>query len=197
MVVNLKHKKTLVFITVFVLIALTGIKIIYTKLNSPDLGKVSSQPSTIQNTPSFDLKPKLITSKYASFQYPEAINQVANNKLVTPVVAMFNFSYHDTVTWNLAIDILNIPSGELTDNDSYKVRVLNPSIYSPSQLKIGNKTFPVMSDKTAGDYSKVAFLVDGQYQATVSLSGDDINGYAPLDSTLNLILSSWQWQPGY
>jgi hypothetical protein len=51
-----------------------------------------------------------------------------------------------------------------------------------------------MTDKTITYYNKVAFLVRGSYQATISLSGDDQGGEGNLVKTLNMILGSWTWK---
>lgn len=87
-----------------------------------------------------------------------------------------------------------IPSGQLKDNNGYQVRKINPSTYQESHIVLNNKPIDVMTDKTVGGFSKVAFLINGQYQATISLYGDDANGLDVLQSTLNMVLSTWRWQ---
>jgi hypothetical protein len=94
----------------------------------------------------------------------------------------------------LAISIYLIPGGKLTDSNSYQVRAIKPSQYQQSSQIVKGQVVVIFSDKTITYYNKVAFLIHGSYQATISLSGDDQNGSGNLVKTLNMILNSWTWK---
>jgi hypothetical protein len=186
------HKKAII-ITLGILLIIVGAAMVVSRfLNTSSDGSLSSSYSTGQTQPTFDLTPKPYNGNYMSFNYPVSLKAAANNKLVTPVVAMANFSYPDIASWNLAIDIIQVPSGTLSGNNSYQVRQINPAVYQQSMITIHGKPITVMTDTQATTFSKVAFLIDGQYQATVSLYGNDFNPDY-LTKTFMMILSSWVW----
>jgi hypothetical protein len=192
---HVSKKTKIAVICVVVIVAILGtMRIVSSIINTPSQGIIYAPNNSQPVQSSINLAPKLLTGKYATFNHPTGLTQVANNKIVTPVVATYNFSYRDIETWDLAIDIILVPSGKLTDNSSYQVREINPATYQQSQLNLNNHIITVMTDRSASGYSKVAFLVHGQYQATISLYGDDASGFKYLDLTLNMVLSSWHWQ---
>jgi hypothetical protein len=179
--------------TVIAIVVLLVVFEIISKLNQPAQGVISAPSSAQLAEVSLNLTPTPGGGRYASFNYPAALNQTASGKLVTPVVAAYEYSYRDVESWNLAIDILLIPSGQLTDNNSYQVRKINPQQYQESHVTVNNQSIDVMTDKTVSGFSKVAFLIHGQYQATVSLYGDDPSGVGDLQSTFNMVLDTWHW----
>ena len=178
---------------VVVIIAAVVIFEIVSKLNKPAQGLVSNPTSAQSAQAVIDLIPTPGGGRYASFSYPSIMQQVANSKLITPVIAIYNYSYRDVESWKLAIEVLQIPSGQLTDNNSYQTRKLNPQQYQESHETINSQMIDVMTDKTVGGFSKVAFLVHGQYQATISLYGDDPSGVDILQKTFDMALGNWHW----
>lgn len=189
-----KTKTKVIFSFITIIFLLVAFKIFDSYINKPSQGVIYTPSGSQTSQSSINLTPKLINGKYATFNVPSCLTQVANSKIITPELSTYNFSYKDIEPWNLAIDILNIPTGKITDNNAYQVRQINPTMYAPSQININGQNITVMTDKSTGGFSKVAFLVNGQYQATISLYGDDIYGTKPLDSTFNMVLSSWHWQ---
>jgi hypothetical protein len=181
-------------IIIGVAVVLVAIKLTSLAFNRPAQGTISTTNGTEQPAQAgIDLRPEPISGTYVSFSYPRGLTRTADSKLIGPVVAMYNFSHHDVESWNLAIEILVIPSGQLADNNSYQLRKINPNTYQESHITVNNQLIDIMTDKTAGGFSKVAFLVHGQYQATVSLYGDDANGLGDLQSTFTMVLGTWHW----
>lgn len=193
------NKKRLIKLSIILTICLVLLLIIYfgmSFLNKPSVGAIVNAPSvnnSVTGTNSIDLSPKAVNGQYVSFSYPTGMTVEANSKIVAPVMAMYNYSYRDIESWNLAIAILYIPSGNLSDNNAYQYRKINPDTYQETQTTINGKTIPVMSDSSAVGFSKVAFLVNGHYQATVSLIGNDSDGLNSLQSTFDQVLNTWTW----
>ena len=188
-----KKRKLVIIGVVIAIVALGAVFEIASKLNKPAQGTISVSNSAQSAQTAIDLTPTPGGGRYASFSYPAALHQVANSQIVTPVVAIYDFSHSDVESWNLAIEILQIPSGRLADNTSYQLRKIKSQQYQESHVVINNQTIDIMTDKTVGGFSQVAFLVHGPYQATVSLYGDDSSGVGSLQSTFNMVLQTWHW----
>ncbi len=142
---------------------------------------------------SINMTPVSITTTYASFEYPAAFTQTPTGGLMTHEVAGYTMVHHDVATWSLAIEILSIPTGNLSDNNSFQYRKVNPQTYAENQFAVNGQTVTEMTDTTYGGFSKVAFLVHGQYQAVISLYGDDPSGLNNLRLSLTMIEKTWHW----
>lgn len=140
------------------------------------------------------MTPVPISNAYASFDYPAAFTQTPTGGLMAHEVAGYTMVHRDIATWSLAIEILSIPSGSLSDNNSYQYRKVNPQTYSENQFTVNGQTVTEMTDTSYGGFSKVAFLVHGSYQAVISLYGDDPNGLTDLRASLTMLENSWQWK---
>ncbi len=189
----MSRRQRLVIVGVVVVAVTLLVFEIIIKLNRPARGTISISGSSQSHKTAIDMTPTPGGGRYASFSYPAALHQVASGQIITPVVAIYDFSHSDIESWNLAIEILQIPSGRLADNSSYQLRRMKPQQYQESHVVINHQTIDVMTDKTVGGFSQVAFLIRGQYQATVSLYGDDPGGIGSLQSTLNMVLQTWHW----
>ena len=187
--------KTAAFIlTVFSLACLgVGLTVMTAFFATPAQGVIYAVNTALFSQGSIDMTPKVLIDDYASFSYPKGLTTSRSISYGPPVVAAYNLTYRDIQTWHLAVTILKVPSGNLNDNNAYQFRKINPEKYEASELVVGGKRAAIMTDKTASGFSQVAFLVNGQYQAIVSLYGDDSHGSASLQSTLTMILSSWHW----
>jgi hypothetical protein len=130
---------------------------------------------------------------YASFNYPAALSQVVGGETIAPTLVNYDYSYRDIESWNLEIIIYTNPSGNLTNDSPYTYRQLHPAIFQESKTTINHQPVDIMTDKTAAGFGKLAFLIHGQYQATISLTGNDANGVDDLQATFNMVLNSWRW----
>ena len=138
-----------------------------------------------------------LSSNFDSFVtigYPKFLKIVPNYKFYLPVVDEFNYSYPDIESWDLSISIYHFGSSSLQDNNAYQFRLENPNIYSPSTEVVNGQNIVIFSNQSMGGFNKIAFLINGTYQATISLIGDDQSGQAPLQKTFDLILSNWHWK---
>jgi hypothetical protein len=162
--------------------------------NAPNETRSATSHKKTVPTPRLDLSPLAVNGSFADFTYPAIFSVAPSNAVIAPVVAVYNYRYHTLQTWNLDITIVRVPGGHLLDNDAYKMRTLKPETYQPSSLSVGSQSVPVMSDISVDGYAKVAFLVHGQYQATVSLVGTSVNGTSDLETSLQQVVASWQWQ---
>jgi hypothetical protein len=50
-----------------------------------------------------------------------------------------------------------------------------------------------MTDTSTGEFSKVAYLFHGNYQASVALVSDDSPDTNSLSTAFNMVLNSWSW----
>ena len=192
----MSKKKKVIFLLVGLFVILLCLYLINSYINAPSQGQVITSPvsATNSNSGSFNWAPTKYTDKYISFQYPSALaNSPVKNSNPT-IIDLTRFSYSDLRTWLLTIEVVNVPSGSLEDNSAYKSREINPVNYQLVKLLINGQNLPIYVDKTTDNFNKVAFLVNGTRQATVSLTGNDSVSNNNLQNTLLLVHSSWQWQ---
>lgn len=194
--VSKKLKITATVVVFIFVVVVCGIFYVLYKFNSPTYGSISVPDVTTSKPAGIDFTPKYISGQYASFSYPSGLQVKPSSASGGSTLAVYMFSYHDIEDWNLVVTIYNYPTGTLMGNSAYLMRKLNPATYSESAETINNKPVDIMTDNTAGGFSKVAFLINGQYQATISLYGDDSNGMVPLQRTLDMIIKSWMWLVG-
>jgi hypothetical protein len=177
------------------LILVVGVGIVIFSLiaNAPTKTSVIVSKKDMSPKYSLNLVPLVIVNRYFNFDYP-AIMTPTPTTLVSGEVAAYTFVHHDIATWNLAIEVVPDPSDLLSSNSGYEYRKINPQVYQESTVTIHNQPIHIMTDTTYGGFSKIAFFVYDNYQASVSLYGDDTNGLNALNDTFNMILNSWQWQ---
>ncbi|HEV2403110.1 MAG TPA: hypothetical protein VGS08_02825 [Candidatus Saccharimonadales bacterium] len=167
---------------------------VYRVISKPAFGTIALPKVSNSSTPAVSMKPVTIMGPYQSFDYPDLLAVEPNSPLVYPVVAMYNYTYRDVQTWDLAIEIYKISSGSFSSNSAYLYRKEHPQIFAESQKIIGDQSADIMTDTSVGDFSKLAFLSNGKYQATISLIGDDPAGTANLQNTFDMVLRTWKWR---
>lgn len=192
--VSAPNRTAALILTVFALTCLgIGLTVLSAFFASPAQGVIYAVNAALFSQNNLDMTPSVFVDDYATFSYPKGLTTVAPSKFGPPVVAVYNLTYRDIQTWRLAVSIVRVPSDSLYDNNAYQFRKINPSKYAESQLRINGQNVRIMTDTSASGFSQVAFLVHGQYQAIISLYGDDPRGTSGLESTFTMILSSWHW----
>jgi hypothetical protein len=181
-----------------VAVVAVGIKLVSTIFNSPSQGSINYNSKTAKLTSNSlnytpNLTPKPIVGKYADFSYPAGLMAASTNPQYAPYEESFKYTHQDVESWILAIDVLTYTNGQLSNNSAYTLRKNNPTQYQESHMTINGQSIDIMTDKTVGGFSKVAFLVKGDSIATVSLLGDDTAGLQPLETTFNMVLTTWRW----
>jgi hypothetical protein len=154
---------------------------------------IPASATPISSAPSFDMQPIPISNPYASFTYPAALKPMPTQSPHGSALVTYTYGYRDIESWELNITVNRLAEPILTDDGGYDFRKVNPNRYEESTTTIGQNSFKIMSDTTAGGFSKVAFNLHGSLSADISLYGDDPNGQADLNATFQQILSSWQW----
>ncbi|HUD06481.1 MAG TPA: hypothetical protein VMR34_01205 [Candidatus Saccharimonadales bacterium] len=192
-----KKKKYLVLLFVLILFV-TGAFYFLHNLNKPVVGVVSSTQSSSLSTVSYDidLTPVSESGKYISFDYPKGM-RLLSSALADPATSLESYNYYakDLYSWTLAIDLTKTGSGQVNATSAYTSRATNPQMYSEGSMNVNNQAITVFTDKSfTGGFSKVAFFSHGDIVATVSLIGDDSSGVGPLETTFNMVLSSWEWK---
>jgi hypothetical protein len=191
------HKKLLIVCTILFVICAVILLLIDKQWTQPTTTSAVSSPYPVTKQAALNLIPKDYSDNFVSFNYPTIMTMNQTPKFGPPIVDVANLSYPDDESWLLSVQVLNIPSGTLYDNSAYQARIINPTTYQLTQSTINGMSVPIFTDKTASGYNRVAFLLSGNYQATVSLTGNDISGLTPLVNTMAMVLNSWQWQGSY
>ncbi|HET8991922.1 MAG TPA: hypothetical protein VFN31_02715 [Candidatus Saccharimonadales bacterium] len=165
----------------------------YGYVSQPSIGRVTSNGYGARAKNLFDFTPVKVADKFISFTYPKSLYKVANNPQYPPQVDEFNYAYRDSQTWDLSIStvLVNYP---ISSNSGYRLRINDPSTYAEVTKTINNQPVYIFTDTTAPGFSKVAFLVNGQLQASVALTGDDFGVETNLQKTFDQVLNSWHWQ---
>jgi len=191
------HKRFLTVAIILSVICIVSLAVIDKKWTQPIATSAVTSPYTLPKQASLTLIPENYIDNYVSFDYPSIMTAKKPPQPTLPVIDNATFSYPDDESWLLAIAVYKIPSGNFNNNSAYQARIVNPSVYKLSQSTINGISVPIFTNVTVTGYSRVAFLISGDYQATVSLIGDDINGVTPLANTMAMVLNSWQWQGSY
>ena len=191
------HKKLLIVCTILFVICAVILLLIDKQWTQPTTTSAVSSPYPVTKQAALNLIPKDYSDNFVSFNYPTIMTMNQTPKFGPPIVDVANLSYPDDESLLLSVQVLNIPSGTLYDNSAYQARIINPTTYQLTQSTINGMSVPIFTDKTASGYNRVAFLLSGNYQATVSLTGNDISGLTPLVNTMAMVLNSWQWQGSY
>jgi len=161
---------------------------------SPVQGVISTVNTAFFTQAHFDVEPVAVQNAYATFTYPRGMSAAPAVRPSGSTLAVYNWMHPDIQTWRLAVSVMSVPSGSLSDNNAYLFRARYPNRFSESELTVQGRSVTVMTDKTSSGFSKVGFLRHGQYQAVVSLYGDDQYGISDLETAFAQVLGSWQWR---
>ena len=179
---------------IFGMAIVIGISLMYKQINQPAVATLTEGQAIKSQTPSYniDLTPKLVSGKYVSFDYPTGLTSKPG-QLTGPIVEDFVFNARDIGYWTLATEISNLSTGNLMNNSSYILRKNTPSQYSESHVTIKGQSIDIMTDNTADGFNEVAFIVHSKLLCTIALSGKDVAGMKPLQTTQDMVLNSLHW----
>lgn len=190
-----RRKRILLFLVIIVFCVAVASRIAILAIDQPTtstikVGKVT-QAGYSYNV---NLTPTTQIGKTVSFNYPVGLVPQTQQPVGSPIVEQFSYQARDIESWLLAVSVSTLPAGDLTQNSAYSYRVANPKIYQASHETINNQAISLMTDKTADGFSQLAFITHGNLVATVSLTGNDASGSAPLKTAFNIVLQSWHWK---
>jgi hypothetical protein len=191
----LRARRSAVLTITFVVMACLIIGLTIHILNGPaNAAKITTTtPSTAQTPP--PPKPVTVNGAYASFSYPDSMHSEASTQASNKTeLATYVYAKSDIESWRLAIAITQLESPSLDSDDSYTGRVDEPSEYKETTVTYGNNTFMVMTDLDAEGFGEVAYILHGNTDATIALTGDDASGTSGLETTFQQVLQSWQWR---
>ena len=175
--------------------------LVLTSLSIGTIARLSARPAngvvSPLNAQLVAAAPKPVLKQYnnafVTFQYPAAWMPGIVQLPQSPILSNTMLVGHDAALVRMAVTILRVPSGRLEDNGAYQLRLSQPQTYTADQIIVQGVTVPAMRDHTAPGYSTVVFLMHGEKQAVISLSGIDLIGHEPLERTLREVLQNWQW----
>jgi len=190
-------KKAKLFKYIFILVIFSIAVILILKVgnlyNSPAVGVIENNSIDDKSTISLDWTTVRVANNLVSFSYPEFMQPVRSNLFSYPIIDQFTFDYKDNTRWYLGISILDIPMGSLEDNNAYLLRSKNPQEYKLSIINIHGQEIYIMKDNKYVGFNKVGFLVNGKYQAIISLYGNDPTEITNLNKVFVSVLSSFKW----
>ncbi len=184
-------------LTIFIVTTIIAVTFIINNLNQPSKGDISYQPNITSNSSSqqtFNSTKTNVVGKYIKFSYPASLKAYPLPKPVYPAVEAYSDTYKDTDVWTLALQVVHIPSGDINDNSGYTLRKSNPNRYGYTIETINQNKVYIFTDTQDNNFNKVAFMVNGEYQASISLTGLDINQPDLLQTTFDQVVSSFEWR---
>lgn len=135
-----------------------------------------------------------VSGTYANFSYPDSMHPMTGAQgPAGNVLATYNYLKTDVETWHLAINVTHLGASSLSSDGDYVIRKDNPSEYQESTITYGGNTFTVMDDTYTTGFGEVAFILHGDMDATIALTGNNASGISGLDTAFQQVLQSWQW----
>jgi hypothetical protein len=134
------------------------------------------------------------TGKRFSFDYPSSYISSPTATPKAPILESYVLVKRSTISWQLAIQIESLPSGNFSDSGGYHFRQVHPERFSETRVTYTGKNVRVMTDKeAAGSFAKNAFFVHGGLLASVSLTGGSSSDAEAMQADFDAIISSWKW----
>lgn len=168
----------------------------YRYVSAPSQSQITtpnSSLSSLSNTSTFNNTPVIVQNSYFSFSYPTALKPYKQQPVNGPMIANYSYGYRDIESWELTITAQMIPQPSLTNDSAYNFRSQHPDQYQLVNETINSQPVAVMTDTQASGFSKVAFLLHGNYVINVSLYGNDTSGTGILSSVFSQVVQSLQW----
>lgn len=141
--------------------------------------------------------PKQIDFKGQSFdlKYPDVFRSSPLEPVRPPFLEHYEFLNRQPTTWDLAIAIESLPSGEIGDDGSYRFRQVNAQRFTQNIESIAGNQIYIMTDTQASNgFAKAGFFLHDGKLASVSLIGGSANDAKTMEQDFHTILASWQWK---
>lgn len=181
-------KKQGIYVVLLVALCLAGFWV-YRTVNGSAEGTITQSPAPAEVTEHYNK----ISSEYAVFQVPTSFTATSSDKPVTPVLKNYNFIKQQFGSWQLAIHITSIPSGNLSDDGTYNYRNVTTNQYHKETKQYDERQATIFTDTSTQTFTKVGYITNGTLSASVSLMGGTSEAAEDMQATLDRILSTWQW----
>ncbi len=191
--IKVKHPRRLIVFGILAIVIVAAIIGVKQVIGGSAEGTITTTGTTQQAAAEPATTMVAEQGKYASFNYPSYFTPQKSEPAITPVLVNYNYIKSQIGSWQLAIQISSLSTGNLDDNGSYHYRKITPSQYVFTTQTVNGKSVPFVTDKTLGGYNQVAYLTNGSKVASVSLLGSNGQDTAKMDEALKSILASWQW----
>lgn len=181
-------KRRVIWSIVLLLICITAFWI-YRTVNGSAEGTIVQSPTPTVAKEQYNK----IRSDYAVFEIPTSFTAVSSSPPVAPVLKNYNFIKQQFGSWQLAIHITRISSGNLSDDGTYNYRNVTTDQYSKETKTYGERQAVIFTDTSTQSFTKVGYISHGTLSASVSLMGGTPDVAQDMQATLDRILSTWQW----
>lgn len=168
----------------------------YQYVSTPSQSQIitpNSSLSSLSNTSTFNNTPVAVQNAYFSFSYPAAMKPYKQQPVTAPMLVNYSYGYRDIESWELTITAQSLSAASLSTDSAYNFRSQHPDQYKLEYDTVNDQPVAVMTDTKATGFSKVAFMLHGNYVIHVSLYGNDTSGTNILNSVFEQVLKSMNW----
>jgi hypothetical protein len=152
-------------------------------------GEVKAPTPTPTTTHTTVQKPQTLKANYFSLQYASTYMSQSSQNRDRQALEQFLLTANTFYDKEMAITIRNLPSGNVQDDASFKLRQVHSDEYQDTVVTTAVGPVHVMVKQAGGE--QVAFVPKGGVLATIALTttGPDDN----LASEMKALLASFQW----
>jgi hypothetical protein len=165
-----KRIKKAVFAAIIIIILAAYLLI--KALGEPAKGAVAKSPDS---NPAVTAAPRSTTEipvvgKHIKFSYLDSYRSLPTSAVVPPQLEIFDFITKKSPFSEIALNVGQLTSQNLSDDGSYNMRARAPDKYKLEQWTVNGQTIPVFA-ALDGEYSKAAFIKHNGMLLTVTLTG--------------------------
>ena len=185
---RLTKKKSLLLILGLLVL---GAYLFIRSLNQPAQGVIttSSSPSATGSPTQSWLVQR---GKYVSFDYPSDFSAAPADKPSGVQLEIYKYVKNPWPFWYMSDAVSSLPSGNLSDDASYNLRLVSPAKYKHEKWDIDGSAVDVFSYQ-GGGYEKTAFIAHSGNLLTVNINSADTESSAKLDTIMKHVLDSVRW----
>ncbi|HVQ43384.1 MAG TPA: hypothetical protein VMT30_00235 [Candidatus Saccharimonadia bacterium] len=125
-----------------------------------------------------------------SFTYPGMFDQVSQSKSDAQVLEQYTIGSKTNYRHRVAVEVRPLPSGQLADDASWRVREIHAADYRASAEVVGGETVKFMT-KTDG-HEQTLFWPHGGKNLTISITSTD--PHDDISAIMALIKGSLRWK---
>jgi len=148
-------------------------------------GKLTPPPSMAPATPATGK----LAGLYVTLSYPGAFDTVRRLQSVSVDLEQYMISSKANYRHTIAVEVLPLPSGSLTDDSDYRYRTIHPELYRATSEKIGGDE--VVTYGKLDETERTVFWVHGGKLLTVAITTTD--GADSVEAFMAVVKPSIRW----